>query len=213
MLNNYFEKVYLVNLDKRPDRLALASRNCESIGLKYERFAACDGVKERLQIASARETGEHPSYWNLGAAGMVQSLIRLFKKCKEDKVGSVLILEDDVEFHRDINKLVCDWIVDVPGDWETLFFAGNHVKPVTPITAHVARMNFTYTLHCHAVRETVFDLLIDTLSEMRRPADVYYARAIHSRGKSYCFTPNLAYQSPSFSNIVNRNVNYSFLKR
>jgi hypothetical protein len=198
IINNYFDKVYLINLDRRTDRLAQAKRNCDAIGLEFERFSACDGAQEKLVIPSAREIGQQPLYWNPAAAGMTQSLVRLLKKCREDELSSVLILEDDIEFHPQINELFPQWIDDVPADWETLYFGGNHIQPLQRITPHVGRMTYTYTLHCHAVRASAFDLLISKLTEMRNPADVYYANDIHSRGRSYCFTPNLAYQAAAY---------------
>lgn len=208
ILNHYFDKTYLINLDRRTGRLERAKNNCEAIGLEFERFSACDGTRENLIIPSAKEIGQQPLYWNTGAAGMVQSLVRLLKKCREDEIDTVLIMEDDIEFHPGINELFAQWISDVPSDWETLFFGGNHIQPMQRITPHVGRMTYSYTLHCHAVRSSVFDLLISILSEMRNPADVYYAKEIHSRGRSYCFAPNLAFPG---TNSFERNSDHELI--
>ena len=211
-INEYFERTYLINLDRRPDRLIRAEQNCAKVGVSFERFAACDGEKENFQIVSAQEIGQLPSYWNRGAAGILQSLIQILKICIKDKIDSVLILEDDIEFHPDAQKLFSKWIQEVPADWETLYFGGNHIQPIIPISEHLGKITYTFTLHCHAIRSSIFELLLSKLSQMRNPADVYYAKEIHSRGASFSFFPNLAYQEASFSNITNRQVNYSFLR-
>jgi hypothetical protein len=45
-INDVAERVFLLNLDRRPDRLAMFTAQAEKIGLKFERFSAFDGSKE-----------------------------------------------------------------------------------------------------------------------------------------------------------------------
>ena len=42
-------KVFLVNLDKRPDRLAFVSKQLDELGIPFERFAAIDGSKLTIE--------------------------------------------------------------------------------------------------------------------------------------------------------------------
>ncbi|MGK7870628.1 glycosyltransferase family 25 protein [Falsiroseomonas sp. E2-1-a20] len=45
-INDVFPHVMLLNLDRRPDRLAMFTRQAERVGLQFERFSAVDGSAE-----------------------------------------------------------------------------------------------------------------------------------------------------------------------
>jgi GR25 family glycosyltransferase involved in LPS biosynthesis len=42
-VNEFFDKVYVLNLDRRPDRLAAVEAQTRDLAIKFERFAAVDG--------------------------------------------------------------------------------------------------------------------------------------------------------------------------
>lgn len=42
-------KVFLINLDKRPDRLAFVKKQLDEQSISFERFAAVDGSKMTLE--------------------------------------------------------------------------------------------------------------------------------------------------------------------
>lgn len=216
MLHKHFSKTFLINLDRRPDRLNASQRRADAIGLEFERFPACDGAKEGLIIPSAAEVKQSPMYWNLAAAGLCVTLIKIFEKAKAEKLDSILIFEDDFEVNpdiKDINSFVDTNIRDIPSDWETIYFGANHAKPFVHITEHVAKLGGAYANHAHAVRSTVFDIMIEELSKVNNPIDVTYCNIIHPRGNSYVFRPHLILQAEDYSDIVKSRVNYTFLKR
>jgi hypothetical protein len=45
-INNVFERVFVLNLDRRPDRLEQFDRQAKLVGMNYERFSAVDGSKD-----------------------------------------------------------------------------------------------------------------------------------------------------------------------
>ncbi|MBD0256660.1 MAG: glycosyltransferase family 25 protein [Cytophagales bacterium] len=203
----------LINLDRRPDRLESVSQRCRAIGLEFERFPACDGKLENISILSAEATGQQEEYWNLAAAGLNVTLRRIFEQAKQQQLRSILILEDDVVFHPRINQVLARWMKDIPPDWETIFFGASHVKPFTPLTNSVVQLNGSLCTHCHAVKHTVFDLMLELLhNTLRDPLDVLYATHVHTRGKSYGFSPNLAYQAADYSDIRNKRIENNYLR-
>ena len=42
-MNKYFDKIYLLNLSRRPDRLAASEKKLKTIGLEYTIFNGTDG--------------------------------------------------------------------------------------------------------------------------------------------------------------------------
>jgi GR25 family glycosyltransferase involved in LPS biosynthesis len=216
MFHKHFDKTFLINLDRRPDRLAASKRRADLIGLEFERFPACDGAKENLHIISAQEIGQSPMYWNLAAAGLCVTLTRIIERAKSEKLDSILILEDDFSVNpdiKDVNKFIDDNIKDVPSDWETLYLGANHLRPFVPMTEHVAKLSGAYACHAHAVRSTIFDIMLEELSKINNPIDVTYCEVIHPRGKSYVFRPHPILQAEDYSDIVKNRVNYTFLRK
>lgn len=206
-LHEYFGKTYLINLDRRDDRLESVTKRCSDLGIEFERVSAIDGKKTEINIIN-------PSYyWSPSAAALSLTFLKILEKCKEENIESVLLMEDDVEFHPEIHKLLNIWMNDIPDNWEMLYFGGNHNSPTTKITENLHRCNRTYTTHCYAIHNSVYDEIIKELKKLDNPIDWKFGHIIHPRGNSYVFRPHLAYQAEDYSDIIDKNVNYSFLKK
>lgn len=196
----YFERVYVINLDRRPDRYEsfkqeLVKHNIADV----ERFSAVDGttiLANKIPLLA-------------GEIGVLESHLAIIKKCKEDGVKNVLILEDDVYFTPEINNLD-EYINSVPNDWDFIYFGGNHVygKPPELVNEKIIKLNFTVALQCVAINNTMFDVIEAILPNMRKQVDAYYAD-LHDTFKAYGFYPNMAKQTAGFSDIQNRNVDYT----
>ena len=94
-LYDFFERVVVVNLDHRPDRLERLHRHLTSIVWPFrfpERVRATDGRKVKP-----------PNWWKAGggAWGCHQSHLRIIENALMDDVESILVLEDDVFFKPD----------------------------------------------------------------------------------------------------------------
>jgi hypothetical protein len=120
---------------------------------------------------------------------------------------SVLILEDDVEFNctaQDIN----DYLSLVPNNWDMIYFGGNHQAPLIPIDDKVGRCQFTLTAHAVGIRKTMFKHILHFCRNADRPIDLYYAQ-LHNQYNVYCPLKGLATQMNGYSDIENREVDYS----
>jgi hypothetical protein len=177
--------------------------------IEFERISAIDG-NTLLDIVSAESIGEIPQYWNKNAAGMCLSLVKVLTDAKLKKLDSILILEDDIDFESfDILEHSMN---EVPYNWESLFF-GLNKRGLNDYSDHWYTIKSGYALHCHAVRHTVYDLLIDKLMVLNNPADKVYDIHLFPRGASYLHFPTLAWQRPSYSSITNQFADYTFLKQ
>ena len=196
----YFDKVYVINLDRRPDRFDSFKKELEKYGIEeVERFSAIDGTT----IMS----NEIPLL--AGELGVLESHLQIIKKCREENVKNVLILEDDVYFTNEILKLD-EYINNVPSDWDFIYFGGNHVygQPPHLINDKVIKLNFTVALQCVAINSSMFEIIESVLTKRKKQVDAYYAE-LHNRFNAYGFYPNMAKQTNGFSDIQNRNVDYS----
>lgn len=199
-LNKYFDKIFVINLDRRPDRYEDFKKEMSKYGIEnVERFSAIDG--------STISTNDVPLL--TGEIGVLLSHLEIIKKCKEEGYDNVLIMEDDVCFSEEILKLE-EYMSSVPSDWDFIYFGGNHVygQPPKFINEKVLKLNFTVALQCVAINNTMFDVIEVVLPKLRKQVDSYYAE-FHRNFNAYGFYPNMAKQTIGFSDIQNRIVDYS----
>jgi len=199
-LEKYFEKIYVVNLDRRQDRYNGFINEINKYGLKnIERFPAVDG-----KMINTYDNPLLP-----GEIGILKTHLNIITKCIENNVKNVLILEDDVYFTNEILKLD-EYMSLVPNDWDFIYFGGNHAGKIPPnlINDKILKLNFTLALQCVAINNAMFDIIETILSKMNKQVDTLYAE-LHDRFNAYGFYPNMAKQKPDFSDIQNKNVDYS----
>lgn len=144
-----------------------------------------------------------------GELGILETHFNLIKKCKEDKLNNVLIMEDDVFFTNEFKNLE-NYMSKVPNDWDFILFGGNHVygKPPIKINDKVLKLNHTVALHCVVIKNTMFDVILNILNKKTKQVDAHYAD-LQKGYNTYCFYPNLAKQSVGFSDIQNKVVDYN----
>lgn len=198
-----FDKIYCVNLNRRPDRLEEVQKEFERVGLSgIERFEAIDG--------STYDWSHTKSHLLVGELGLIETHINIIKEAIDKKYESILIFEDDVYFNDEFLK-IDEYMVALPTDWEMLYLGGNHTygRPPEHINNKVLRLNRTYTTHAIAIKSSLFELILENTKLMEKQIDVYYAD-LHTIKNVYGFSPNLALQRIDFSDIQNRQVSYNF---
>jgi GR25 family glycosyltransferase involved in LPS biosynthesis len=206
-LNDCFEKIYCVNLERRPERWDLCKEAFSQYNINVERYEAVDGTKH-----------DRVGRMSHGEVGCLLSHLNILKKCKEDNVSNVLILEDDVEFRPNFDKLFSEYIEEVP-EWDILYLGATHAlcypymnRPPIKVTDHVYKVYNAHATHAYAINSSCYDLLIDFVSKMEGPLDVIYTK-LQAYLRTYIFRPHLAWQRSDFSDIAGKHVNYDFLKR
>ena len=199
-INSYFDSIYLINLERRRDRLELATKEFNRQGIKFERFNAVDGVFFDDYVKYDDKICDEKR-WTSGAAALVETTRLILLDAIEKKYSRILIMEDDIEFHPDINTVFEQNYQDIPSDWETFYFGLIHMKPYELLTNFIARVTQSYCCHCYAINSNVFEYMLELISRLDKPIDHFTFDDIQPRGKSYCFVPNLAYQRADYSDI------------
>lgn len=211
MLKDFVDHTYLINLKESTQRLASASEECRKIGLPFERWEAVNGKKEGL-IAKPYP-GVDRCYWNAGAAGLVKTTSQILENAIRKGYRRILILEDDIEFSPDANRVADESFHLIPKDWQMLQLGSQHCKKPEMISRHIVRIKFAFCLHAYIVNENVFKYYKWLCDQMEKQLDLITAEDIQPFGHCYAIFPNIAFQKPSYSNISERNVNYQFLKQ
>lgn len=146
-LKDYFDRVVVINLKRRPERLASFLKDIEEHDWPFKRptvFEAVDGNAVPL-----------PKDWRDGggAWGCMQSHRQILERAIMDRVRNVLVLEDDACLRPSFRKDIERFLADVPDDWDQLMLGGQHIsntpKPVKP---GVVRCSNCQRTHAYAIR-------------------------------------------------------------
>lgn len=212
MLHQFFDKTYLINLDSRPDRLELSQRVCGQIGLEFERYRAIPGAQ--LDHYHRHDPDyETQIRWNSNAAALVKTTLNIIEEAQAKKYKSILIMEDDIDFAPQATFELKEKMYALPSNWELFYFGATHLQPVRPINSHLAEVVNANSCHCYAINESVYGLVADTLRTIALPLDYYLRLYIQTRRRSYCLTPNIAYQFSGISDIEGGYLDTSFVRK
>jgi hypothetical protein len=202
-----FDKVYCINLDKRPDRMEKFNNEVSKYDLgDFERVSAIDG--EKLDIS------QFNTRLSRGELGLLMTNLNIIKTAKKNNYESILILEDDCCFTDEI-KNIDEYFKYLPSDWDFLYMGGNHnshmnVNPPIIINDKVCKLHSTYTTHFVGIKNTIFDQIESILEKKNQPLDVLYT-TLQKIFNAYCFYPAIATQIVDFSNIQNTITDYTWL--
>lgn len=198
-LNDYFDAVYLINLDEATDRLDASIIESKLHNFTFKRFSA-------FKLNTGNE------YIVRGNLGLLYSNIEIIKNAKENNFKKILILEDDFDLIDDFSVRFEEYINSLPQDWDMLYFGGNHLYPPTPVNNYFSKVHHTYTTHMIGLNSNMYDVILEVLPRVKKPIDVYYAE-LQKTFNVYTFTEYLASQRPGFSYIEETHVEYNFLKK
>lgn len=187
-LNDYFDKIICINLDKRTDKWAGCLAQFEKYGLTVERFSGHD-----------RSEG----WGNDGCTASHRGVLELI--CHH-KWKRTLILEDDfVVIEPDFQKLFSQFIVEVPEKWEMLYLGGHYsCKPKRRINTHVIEIERMLTTSSYAVTYEFAKKVVTYI--FGGAIDSSYFK-YHEQGNCYIFQPRFMAQRESFSDIQQRMCN------
>jgi len=203
-LNDYFDKIYCINLDDRKDRMVDTVKQFHKHNLWVERVPGIKGSDMNLDF---------PPEIKEGAVGCALSQLFTLKLAKQVNAKKFLLLEDDIEFDEDLNSKFNKYYAEVPNDWDMLYLGGQHFHGMnlTQVSEHIYRCEYTLAAHSVAFKYTVYDRFINKLVDITKPCDVHYAES-HKEINAYVIVPHLTWQRESYSDIEKFNVDYSFLK-
>ena len=150
-----FDKVYCINLKRRPERLDEFKKEIEKYDLgNFEVFEAIDGNNLTNTRSKSLKHSEQ---------GLIESNLQIIKDCIKNKYQNVLILEDDCFFTSEVNNLD-DYFNKLPNDWDMLYMGGNHnthmgIESPKIINDKICKLHQTYSTHFVAIKNTLFEEL------------------------------------------------------
>lgn len=205
----YFDKVFLINLDKRTDRLSRCMDLFTSNGVSdlVERFPGIvPDPSDDIPYTPDTEKIKVPLY------GCLLSHVNIIRKAKENGWKSVLVFEDDVEF---LNTEIIDQSVDQLSkrDWSLFYLGSNTHTPLEKVDTNLLRLKFGYATHAVAYHESFYDSFLDQFNKkMIGIIDVWLADFGQENFPSFCTYPITAVQISNYSDIHNAFADYSWME-
>ena len=155
-INEFFQKGYYINLDRRPDRKHLFEQEMEKYGLGgfCERFSGLDAIVEPDFIKK--------HYY------CAQTFFNLFKKIYDEGHENVVIFEDDAYFYDEPNQLTgnelvqnaLDELQNFP-DWDMIYFGGHPIREVDVVSKTLMKAPTILTLHAVGYKRNVIKRILD----------------------------------------------------
>jgi len=238
VVNDVFERVCVINLDRRSDRWNAMRRRLDRAGIRAERVQAVDGqapdVKAEFaayeslpQVTVPEAVRGIDSSWKFyrdydsqisrvayeeartkrkaiasaGAWAYLMSWQNILERALEDQVKTLLVFDDDVAFHRNVNDVFAAAHRELPADWLILQLGTLQYdwrsEAITRVGRHLYRTNGS-AIGSHAVglRFEMIPYLLELVKRRDMPFDVGPLSAATRAYQERCFVvwPNAAIQ-------------------
>jgi glycosyl transferase, family 25 len=217
---DFIDNIYVINLEKRQDRWKECLIEIEKNKLpldKITKFKAIeynDDIKNNIFIPHRNKMINNINYCK-SAFGCKQSHLLILKKHKDDKDKNILILEDDFnlcdDFMNKYNNIIKD-LKDIK-DYKMCFlgYSFNKFKSkFKKISNNIGLIKNTYGSQGYIVNSNFINELLDYCNNCKFEIDVCYSH-IQNKYNIYSSNEILIKQRPSFSDILKKSTDYSFL--
>lgn len=182
MLNEIFDRIVVLNLDRRVDRLEAFDKQAKELGFTYQRFSAYEGNPPEFTFRDACKKGHQ----------------EIMKQAIDDGVNRLFIFEDDATFVECFSDKLRDVYNKLPKDWD-MFYLGAWHNTFSNYVDGLVRMTDSYSTHAYGINGHYLNKAYDsTFNSM--PVDIALSMR-HPHIQAYCAKPALVYQAAGFSDI------------
>jgi GR25 family glycosyltransferase involved in LPS biosynthesis len=202
-IDQYFDKIYVLNLHRRPERREEMKRRLAFAGVEnYEFFGATDGAVMRKIWESHHR--ENSSFVNSNYLACAVSHLAIYHDAVTKNYGRILVLEDDVRIRRDLNTYFSSAIKLVPEDWNELLYLG-----FIPLSDDCSRWDYNvfadkfinsnvfvaknlWGLYSYGISSSCMMRTLDWYEEnFPMEIDRYFVQEVQPMGSSYAITPQM----------------------
>ena len=106
-INEYFDKIYVLNLHKRSDRWIDIDRRLKRFGIEFERFGATDGSV----IKPIWEKFQNQYFTTPNYLACAISHLSIYKDAVSKDYSKILIIEDDVLINQNIHQIFDNTVI------------------------------------------------------------------------------------------------------
>jgi GR25 family glycosyltransferase involved in LPS biosynthesis len=212
---DFFDKIFYINLESRPDRKEFMEQQFEKFGIVAERFSAVSLTKEQNEDLIKRGCNFYddarPEYAPRIKSCTISHLTVLLRSKMMD-YQNVLIFEDDALIDDNILEDLEKCVTELSQlEWD-LFYLGCNPLEYFKETENLGRVLRTTTNHAYAINKKFYDKVLTNANFFKYyPCnDGYYGNlGMQKDIKVYMALKNLVTQRESYSDIEGHNVDYT----
>lgn len=189
MNKNVFDKIYLMNLKRRPDRLTNFMNKYKMSDMKNEtliKFDAIDGSKldvdsvpltelAKAELKQLDTVGYRTKHYQLtkGAIGCYLSHVKIWENILKHKEENILIFEDDADIPPNLKKDINEQMKYIPNDWDIVLFGFDCTKCMK-YENYTEVQRFMLT-HCYMINKSAIVKIMNsnTLFPITQQIDAY----------------------------------------
>ena len=219
-MNDYFDKIYVLSLKRNSDRRSLITERLGKVGIDFEFFDACDGQV----INHLWEKLDNSNFTTQNYVACSISHLSIYNDALSRGFNKILILEDDVKPHKNIQKLFKLFKSHLEDDYDLLYLGwipltddcsmwsygvidGQHFAP------NLIKSKNLWGLYAYSPSTTLMREMVDLYNDsFPMEIDRHFVTNIQQQRKSFAFWPQLFCHDIMVSNNNGR-VDYSSLKK
>lgn len=209
-LNDFVDKIYLINLERRTDKFEKISNKLNELKINFKKINAIDGSNIQIRDEWIQYLEKGSKISSPGAYGCLLSHLQIFKDAKQNNYKNILILEDDIIFHKNFNNELCK-LNDIPEDYSIIYLGATQFRHVKNDFKNYYQANESYGTFAYIIKYTIFDTLIDILEQRQLDIDVSLL-AIQKLYKCYVLWENIIIADLSKSDIRTEQYTYEMFK-
>lgn len=164
-LNQYFSKIYCINLDTRLDRWRYVSKHFSRFGLKraVERFPAIDVRNDPVWMKHEKLLKDN--YSLLAMCGCMLSHRKIVESAKQSGLENVLVFEDDVKFLKENIHNLGRSLADLDRlEWDVFYLGATYMWALEPVGSYLVNVpNGAYATHAIAYNHSIYDQILELL--------------------------------------------------
>jgi len=183
ILNQYFDKIYVINLKKDKEKWKRTSRKLNRLKIRYVRFNAVNGKKYIKQFKNIKKT-----LWNNweienkrqiisspGIYGCILSHQKIINDAKINNYRRILIFEDDIFYHKNIEKMQRDMIRILDMEWKLIYLGGSQHRWTNVLIQNgYYYANKTNGTFAYGIDMSIYDEILELIKHPKYPIDYYY---------------------------------------
>lgn len=178
----YLDKIFVINLAKRKDRMLQAVQQLNKYSIPFERVEAIPHKE--------------------GAEGLKLTMEKLFKDCIKKKYQNVLIFEDDLDIiEKDINEIMKKVMANLPPNYDIIFLGCQLCNCPTGFYHKNLLKGVDSAFATHAALYSLKAMKAFVNGKPEAPIDNYIQRHIEVRGNCYAVYPMVVSQIEGKSDI------------
>lgn len=196
-VNKYYDKIYCLNLDRRPDKWDIVKEKFDKLNINAVRYSAIDGNELSQEILSKYNK------INKYEIGCMLSHYNIIKNAKKNNYKRILILEDDICFAENFNEKFNKFISNIPNNYKLLYLgATQHNWKDIEYENEFYYAEGTDGTFAYSITSKLYDTILNTDEVNNKPID-YKLWDIQKNFYKECFVcyPNIIIADVSDSDI------------